>query len=55
MQLLEQGTIDNLSDEIGEYDPKYKNAQPEPCADIPITFEHLLAHQSGVPHLTTLW
>jgi len=55
MQLLEQGDIDNISDEIVEYIPEYRNAQPESCADIPITFEHLLTHQSGVPHLTNMW
>jgi CubicO group peptidase (beta-lactamase class C family) len=55
MQLLEQGDIDNMSDEVVKYIPAYKNAQPESCADIPITFEHLLTHQSGVPHLTNMW
>jgi len=55
LQLLERGVISSLDDEIGRYSPKYNNAQPTPYENTPITFKHLLTHQSGVPHVSELW
>ena len=56
MQLLEQGAIGSIDDEVAPYLPQtYRDAQPEPYDDTPITFKHLLTHQSGVPHRSELW
>jgi CubicO group peptidase (beta-lactamase class C family) len=55
MQLFERGDIGSIDDDIARYASTYRNAQPEPYADTPITFKHLLTHQSGVPHLSQLW
>jgi CubicO group peptidase (beta-lactamase class C family) len=55
LQLLEQGALDSIDDEVQRYLPAYQGVQPEPYDDTPITFVHLLTHQSGVPHLSELW
>jgi CubicO group peptidase (beta-lactamase class C family) len=55
VQLLEQGQIGSIDDAIATYAVRYQDAQPAPCADTPITFKHLLTHQSGVPHQSALW
>jgi CubicO group peptidase (beta-lactamase class C family) len=55
MQLLEQGAIESVDDEVLRYLPAYQGVQPAPYDDTPITFVHLLTHQSGVPHLSELW
>ncbi len=56
MQLLEQGAIGGIDDAVARYLPQaYRDVQPEPYDDTPITFMHLLTHQSGVPHLSELW
>lgn len=55
LQLLESGEIANMDDEIAEYDADYADVMPEAYRDTPITFLHLLTHQSGVSHLSELW
>jgi len=55
LQLLEQGKIKSLDDPIGNYAPKYVGALPDAYTDTPITFKHLLSHQSGIPHLSDMW
>ena len=55
MQLLESGEIDDVHDDILGYLPDYANAMPDRYADDPISFLHLLTHQSGVPHLSEMW
>jgi CubicO group peptidase (beta-lactamase class C family) len=55
MQLYEGGLIDGLNEDIGKYDEEYANVLPKPYTDSEITFEQLLTHQSGVPHLSKLW
>jgi CubicO group peptidase (beta-lactamase class C family) len=54
-QLLGEGLIQSLDDPIGQYCNKYKDVEPEPYRDTPITFRHLLSHTSGVPHLSRIW
>jgi CubicO group peptidase (beta-lactamase class C family) len=54
-QLLEEEKIASVDDEIQDYSPTYRDVQPTPYDDTPITFKHLLIHQSGVPHLGELW
>jgi len=55
MQLVQQGRIDDLDDDIALYHPRYKDALPQEYADAHITFRQLLSHTSGVPHLSKLW
>jgi CubicO group peptidase (beta-lactamase class C family) len=55
LQLLEDGEIASMDDEIAEYDADYTDVMPEVYQDTPITFLHLLTHQSGVSHLSELW
>jgi CubicO group peptidase (beta-lactamase class C family) len=55
MQLLESGEIEDVLDEILRYYPEYADVMPERYADSPITFYHLLTHQSGVSHLSDMW
>jgi CubicO group peptidase (beta-lactamase class C family) len=55
VQLYEFGLIESVKDGIERYDRAYSHVLPEPYADSEITFEQLLAHQSGVPHLSRLW
>jgi CubicO group peptidase (beta-lactamase class C family) len=55
LQLLQEGHISSLDDNIGLYHRRYKEAMPKEYADTHITFRQLLAHTSGVPHLSKLW
>jgi CubicO group peptidase (beta-lactamase class C family) len=55
LQLLNQGRIDSLDDNIAKYHPKYRNVIPQQYADAHITFKQLLTHTSGVSHLSKLW
>lgn len=55
LQLLEAGEIASVDDAIAGYDGDYDDVLPEAYRDTPITFLHLLTHQSGVPHLSDLW
>jgi CubicO group peptidase (beta-lactamase class C family) len=55
LQLLEEGKIASLDDDIALYHPKYENAIPEEYAGSKITFRQLLTHTSGVPHQSKLW
>jgi CubicO group peptidase (beta-lactamase class C family) len=55
LQLLEAGEIASIDDAIASYDGDYADVMPEAYRDTPITFLHLLTHQSGVPHLSDLW
>jgi ankyrin repeat protein len=50
MQLVVEGKIENLDDNIWKYSPRYKNCMPEKYADSPLTIKHLLSFKSGVPH-----
>ena len=54
-ELLKDGKIKSVDDDISLYHPRYKNALPEEHAGTYITFRHLLTHTSGVPHLSQLW
>jgi len=56
VQLLQQGLIRNLDDNIFEYSIKYRNAMPAKYMNDSLTFKHLLTHQSGIPHIDKpLW
>lgn len=55
MQLVEEGKIASLDDEIGRYAPKYRDAVPEEYANSTLTFRQLLCHRGGVPHQSKLW
>jgi CubicO group peptidase (beta-lactamase class C family) len=55
LQLLEDGEITSVDDAIASYDEDYADVLPEAYRDTPITFFHLLTHQSGVSHLSELW
>ena len=55
LQLLNEGKIVNLDDDISKYHPRYKNAIPEEYANAVITLRQLLTHTSGVPHQSKLW
>jgi CubicO group peptidase (beta-lactamase class C family) len=55
LQLLKEGKILSLDDDIGIYHARYKNATPKEYSDSHITFRQLLSHTSGVPHQSKLW
>ena len=55
LQLLQEGKILSLDDDIGIYHSKYKNATPKEYGDSYVTFRQLLSHTSGVPHQSKLW
>jgi CubicO group peptidase (beta-lactamase class C family) len=55
LQLIEQGKISSLDDDIAQYHPKYKNVMPKEYSGTHITFRQLLTHTSGVPHQSKLW
>ncbi len=55
LQLYENGLIEDLDDPIGDYSEKYHDVMPEEYKDTPVTFRHLLCHQSGVPHHSRIW
>ena len=55
LQLLPEGRINSLDDDIAEYHKRYEDTLPAEYVDTPITFRQLLTHTSGVPHLSGLW
>jgi len=57
VQLLKQGLIKHLNDNIFEYSNKYsRKIMPAKYAGDHLTFKHLLTHQSGIPHINKpLW
>jgi CubicO group peptidase (beta-lactamase class C family) len=55
LQLLEAGEIASVDDAIASYDGDYADVLPEAYSNTPITFLHLLTHQSGVSHLSDMW
>lgn len=54
-QMLQRGLIASVNDPIGNYSKKYRDVMPDQYRDNPITFEHLLSHQSGIPHHERIW
>jgi CubicO group peptidase (beta-lactamase class C family) len=54
-EMLEKGEIISVNDPIGLYDDKYRDVMPDEYLDSPITFQHLLSHQSGIPHQDRIW
>lgn len=54
-QMLEMGIISSVDDPIDRYSEKYKDVMPEKYKDTPLTFKHLLSHQSGIPHHDRIW
>lgn len=57
VQLLKQGLIRNLNDNIFDYSKKYsRSIMPAQYASDNLTFKHLLTHRSGIPHINKpLW
>jgi len=47
--------ISCVDDSIAMYSDKYKGVMPDIYAHSPLTFRHLLAHQSGLPHHDRIW
>lgn len=54
-QMLEEGIIESVHDSIAVYADKYKGVMPAEYKDSPVTFKHLLSHQSGIPHHDRIW
>jgi CubicO group peptidase (beta-lactamase class C family) len=54
-QMLENGMISSVNDSIAMYSEKYKGVMPDEYTASPVTFKHLLAHQSGIPHHGRIW
>lgn len=54
-QMLENGVIASVNDSIAMYSDKYRGVMPEQFKDSPVTFKHLLSHQSGIPHHDQIW
>lgn len=54
-QMLEKGMIDSVNDSIALYSDTYRGVMPDKYKDSPVTFKHLLAHQSGIPHHDRIW
>jgi ankyrin repeat protein len=50
MQLLADGKIKSLDDNIWEYSSKYKNCMPKTYRDCSLTIRDILLFKSGVPH-----
>lgn len=55
LRMLEDGSIRSLDDPIGFYCSRYRNVLPDTYPDVPVTFRHLLSHQSGIPHHDRIW
>jgi CubicO group peptidase (beta-lactamase class C family) len=55
LQLLKEGKINSLDDDIAKYHPKYGKVMPPEHAGTHITFRQLLNHTGGVPHQSKLW
>lgn len=54
-QMLESGMIASVDDSLAMYSDKYKNVMPDEYGYSPVTFKHLLSHQSGIPHHDRIW
>lgn len=54
-QMLETGLIASVDDSIARYSEKYKGVMPDDYRNSPVTFKHLLSHQSGIPHHDQIW
>ena len=54
-QMLEAGMISSVNDSIAMYSDRYRGVMPDKYAHSPVTFKHLLAHQSGIPHHDRIW
>ncbi|MCP4723654.1 MAG: serine hydrolase [bacterium] len=50
MQLLGEGVIESLDDNIWKYSERYRNSMPDEYGEAPLTIRHLLIHKSGIPH-----
>ncbi len=50
MQMLQEGLIKSLDDNIWEYSDRYINSLPDEYGDADLTFRHLIIHRSGIPH-----
>jgi len=50
LQLLCQGKIESLDDNIWKYSSRYTNCLPAKYADSGLSIKHLMLHRSGVPH-----
>jgi CubicO group peptidase (beta-lactamase class C family) len=50
MQLLDEGRIKNLDDNIWKYAEKYAGSMPESYKQASLTVRQLLSHTSGIPH-----
>lgn len=55
MMMLDEGLIGDINDPISQYSKKYADVIPEKYAGSEITFQHLLAHESGIPHHEKIW
>jgi len=56
LQLLKEGAIRNLDDDIAAYCAKYRDVMPAAFVREKITFRHILTHTSGIPHINKpLW
>jgi CubicO group peptidase (beta-lactamase class C family) len=57
VQLLKNGIIRNLDDSVFDYSKKYtRQVVPQQFSGSDITFEHLLTHRGGIPHIDKpLW
>jgi CubicO group peptidase (beta-lactamase class C family) len=51
MQLVTEGKVKSIDDEIWLYSDKYKNCMPEEYMGASLTIRHLLTHTSGIPHI----
>jgi CubicO group peptidase (beta-lactamase class C family) len=58
MQMVEEGKISSIEDEIWDYTATYdgyETAMPSRCSSYPLRIRHLLTHQSGVSHLDSIF
>lgn len=54
-QMLEKGMIASVNDSIAMYSDTYQGVMPDEYRYSPVTFKHLLSHQSGIPHHDRIW
>ena len=50
MQLVEEGKIKSIEDNIRDYSSKYRDSMLEEYKNSSLKFKHLLTHSSGIPH-----
>jgi CubicO group peptidase (beta-lactamase class C family) len=50
MQLVAEGAIQSLDDNVWQYDRAYRDGMPDAHRDAPLTLRHLLTHRAGLPH-----